>query len=204
MSSHSNGNNTNLGNAALRRFNKDSFGTKNPGNFPFVLILHFFFIPSYSECADCWLLTAGQPWARYLVGDNISTKIGSGRVEIEIREASPIFWLIGIGIGEASPIFWQIGHVGRPPRSSLPIVAAGSIVKTKELLSTSFLKITPSPLCVAVLLRLVNSVRRKELGRWIGRRSSQMGPSPGQAGTREEVRKKLLGSNLRRLDLKLP
>ena len=54
---------------------------------------------------------ASQPWARYLEGDNISTKIGSGRVEIEIGEASPIFWQIGIGIGigEASPIFWQIG-----------------------------------------------------------------------------------------------
>ena len=32
-----------------------------------------------------------QLWARYLEGDNISTKIGSGRVEIEIGEASPIF-----------------------------------------------------------------------------------------------------------------
>ena len=31
-----------------------------------------------------------QPWARYLEGDNISTKIGLGRVEIEIWEASPI------------------------------------------------------------------------------------------------------------------
>ena len=30
-------------------------------------------------------------WARYLEGDNISTKIGSGLVEIEIGEASPIF-----------------------------------------------------------------------------------------------------------------
>ena len=32
-----------------------------------------------------------QPWARYLEGDNISTKIGSGWVEIKIGEASPIF-----------------------------------------------------------------------------------------------------------------
>ena len=42
-----------------------------------------------------------QAWARYLEGDNISTKIGSSRVEIEIGEASPIFQEIEIGIGEA-------------------------------------------------------------------------------------------------------
>ena len=42
-----------------------------------------------------------QPWARYLEGDNILTKIGSSRVEIEIGEASPIFQEIEIGIGEA-------------------------------------------------------------------------------------------------------
>ena len=46
-----------------------------------------------------------NPWARYLEGDNISTKIGSGRVEIEIGEASPTFWKIEIEIGEASPTF---------------------------------------------------------------------------------------------------
>ena len=34
-------------------------------------------------------------------GDNISTKIGSSWVEIEIGEASPIFQEIEIGIGEA-------------------------------------------------------------------------------------------------------
>ena len=38
-----------------------------------------------------------QAWAGYLEGDNISTKIGSSRVEIEIGEASPIFQEIGIG-----------------------------------------------------------------------------------------------------------
>ena len=32
-----------------------------------------------------------QPWARYLEGDNISTKIESSRVEIEIGEASSTF-----------------------------------------------------------------------------------------------------------------
>ena len=37
------------------------------------------------------LATVHQLWARYLEGDNISTKIGSGRVEIEIGEASPTF-----------------------------------------------------------------------------------------------------------------
>ena len=42
-----------------------------------------------------------QAWAGYLEGDNISTKIGSSRVEIEIGEASPIFQEIEIGIGEA-------------------------------------------------------------------------------------------------------
>ena len=36
-----------------------------------------------------------QAWAGYLEGDNISTKIGSSRVEI--GEASPIFQEIGIG-----------------------------------------------------------------------------------------------------------
>ena len=40
-----------------------------------------------------------QAWAGYLEGDNISTKIGSSRVEI--GEASPIFQEIEIGIGEA-------------------------------------------------------------------------------------------------------
>ena len=47
------------------------------------------------------LSTCYQLWARYLEGDNISTKIGSSRVEIEIGEASPIFQEIEIGIGEA-------------------------------------------------------------------------------------------------------
>ena len=35
------------------------------------------------------IVTVNQAWAGYLEGDNISTKIGSGRVEI--GEASPTF-----------------------------------------------------------------------------------------------------------------
>ena len=54
-----------------------------------------------------WTATLNQPWARYLEGDNISTKIGLGRDRD--RGGLPNFWQIGIGIGEASPIFWQIG-----------------------------------------------------------------------------------------------
>ena len=45
--------------------------------------------------------TMNQAWAGYLEGDNISTKIGSSRVEIEIGEASPTFQEIEIGIREA-------------------------------------------------------------------------------------------------------
>ena len=45
-----------------------------------------------------------QIWARYLEGDNISTKIESSRVEI--GEASSTFWKIEIG--EASPIDLEI------------------------------------------------------------------------------------------------
>ena len=52
-----------------------------------------------------------QPWARYLEGDNISTKIGSSRVEIEIGEASPIFQEIEIGIGEAL-VKSRVGGIG--------------------------------------------------------------------------------------------
>ena len=50
-----------------------------------------------------WWVLLGRAWAGYLEGDNISTKIESGRVEIEIGEASPTFWKIEIG--EASPTF---------------------------------------------------------------------------------------------------
>ena len=49
-----------------------------------------------------------QLWARYLEGDNISTKIESSQVEIEIGEASSTFWKIEIEIGEASSTFWKI------------------------------------------------------------------------------------------------
>ena len=53
----------------------------------------------------CSFQARQQPWARYLEGDNISTKFGSGRVEIEM--ASSIFRKIeiGIGIGMASLTF---------------------------------------------------------------------------------------------------
>ena len=54
------------------------------------------------------LPNAYQPWARYLEGDNISTKIGSGRVEFESGEAFPTF-----KISEANPTFSQkSGRVG--------------------------------------------------------------------------------------------
>ena len=46
------------------------------------------------------LMGGKQIWARYLEGDNISTKIESSRVEIEIGEASSTFWKIEIEIGE--------------------------------------------------------------------------------------------------------
>ena len=36
-------------------------------------------------------LGVSQLWARYLKGDNILTKIGSGQVEIEIGMAIPTF-----------------------------------------------------------------------------------------------------------------
>ena len=55
------------------------------------------------------LSTYFQPWVRYLEGDNISTKIGSGRVEIEIRMAIPTFWQIGIG--EVNPSFPRSGKI---------------------------------------------------------------------------------------------
>ena len=60
-----------------------------------------------SLCILCFALscTAMQLWARYLEGDKIQTKIGSGRVEI--GEASPTFWQIGIGIEEGNPTFWN-------------------------------------------------------------------------------------------------
>ena len=43
-------------------------------------------------------------------------------------------------------------------------------------------------LCMAALLRIVDSVRRKELGRWTGRIPSPMEQTPpAEASTREEV-----------------
>ena len=52
----------------------------------------------------CVLTNHGRDISRGII-----SRQKSGRVEIEIGEASPIFWQFGIGIGEASPIFWQIG-----------------------------------------------------------------------------------------------
>ena len=61
------------------------------------------------------------------------------------------------------------------------------LVETTELPSISFLQNTLTH-CVAALLRIVDSVRRKELGRQSERRSSLMEQTPaGPAGTREEV-----------------
>ena len=54
------------------------------------------------------MFSALQIWARYLEGDNISTKIELSLVEIEIGEASSTFWKIEIEIGEASSTFWKI------------------------------------------------------------------------------------------------
>ena len=47
------------------------------------------------------IITGWQLWVRYLKGDNIPTKIWSGRVEMGIGEASSIFRKIEIGIREA-------------------------------------------------------------------------------------------------------
>ena len=67
--------------------------------------------------ADVFTVTWEQIWARYLEGDNISTKIESSRVEIEIGEASSTFWKIEIKIGEASPI--DLAHTRNDWRTSL-------------------------------------------------------------------------------------
>ena len=61
------------------------------------------------EKSDFWgssyIITAAQPWARYLEGDKIPTKIGLGQVRIGIGMAIPTFGQIGIGIGMAIPSF---------------------------------------------------------------------------------------------------
>ena len=51
---------------------------------------------------------------------------------------------------------------------------------------------------MAALLRTVDSIRSKELGRQTGRRSSPMEYTPAHAGTRDEVGKKkgTFGANL--------
>ena len=46
-------------------------------------------IKIYSSQLTEFKLTTYQLWARYLEGDNITTKIGLGRVEIEIGMAIP-------------------------------------------------------------------------------------------------------------------
>ena len=53
-----------------------------------------------------------QLWARYLKGDNISTKIGSGRVEIDIGIAIPTFDKSGSGSGRATRLFEILRQFG--------------------------------------------------------------------------------------------
>ena len=75
-------------------------------------IFHYFRLRGYYKL---------QIWARYLEGDNISTKIGSGRVEIEIGMAISTYPDTSGKIEMAILTYPEVsGHVGMPyPKFSL-------------------------------------------------------------------------------------
>ena len=80
-------------------------GQTNPLSYgdprPFLLRYSYYLLKS---CPPTYTAKRHQICARYLEGDNISTKIGSGRVEIEIGEASPTFKISEAIRGKSRPI----------------------------------------------------------------------------------------------------
>ena len=64
-----------------------------------------------------------QPWARYIEGDKIPTKIGSCWVEIEIGMAIPTFGQIGIGMAIPTYTITKATRYKLRPISTLPILA---------------------------------------------------------------------------------
>ena len=110
------------------------------------------------EIATASEVNGNQPWARYLEGDKILTKIGLGWVGIRIGMATPTFRQIGIGIGMAMPSFGTKSW-GKLGFSSIFPAVFRSKTPGKVRLNLDFSRLAPTSLNFSRLTSTILRVR---------------------------------------------